>query len=793
MLKNYLKTAWRNLLKSKLYSSINIIGLATGMAVAMLIGLWIYDELSFDKSHTNYDRIGQVWQFVTFDNSKGKASYNVMPIPMAEELRTKYPDFKKVSLSSQDQQVILASGDKKLAKTGNYVEPVFTEMMSLKMLAGDRNGLKELNSILLSASLAKALFGAEDPINHLIKLDNKLSVKVTGVYQDFPNNSSFKDRAFLVPWDLYAASEDFVKNSKTNWDNNSFQVFAQLKEGADFGQVSAKIRDIRMKKDNPPGYKPEFFLHPMSRWHLYSDFKNGVNDGGLIQFVWLFGIIGIFVLLLACINFMNLSTARSERRAKEVGIRKAIGSMRANLIFQFFSESLLVALLAFACAVLLVALALPFFNGIADKQMAILWSRPLFWLTGIGFSLLTGLIAGSYPALYLSSFQPVKVLKGTFKVGRFASIPRKILVTLQFTVSVVLIIGTIIVFRQIQYAKNLPAGYSRNGLIEINMNTPELFEHYTTLQNDLLNSGGVYAISKSSCSITSQDGGSTNISWQGKDPNTQPLLMANNITSEFGRTIGWQLSEGRDFTKAFSTDSSAIVLNEAAVQLMGFKHPIGQRVQVGNKEYSVIGTVKDMIRESPFQPVKPSFFILGNSYVRVIQIKLAPQLGTSEALGKVENIFRKYNPASPFDYRFVDEDYAQKFGNEVRIGKLATFFAVLAIFISCLGLFGLASFVAGQRTKEIGVRKVLGASILNVWQLLSKEFVMLVIISLLIAIPIAYYFMHNWLQNYEYHTKISWWIFASAGSGALMITLLTVSFQAIKAAIANPIRSLRTE
>jgi putative ABC transport system permease protein len=791
MIKNYFKTAWRNLVNNKVHSFINITGLSVGMAVAILIGLWVYDELSFNKSIANYDRIGQMWQFVKFDAEK--SSFNVMPVPLAQELRTKYSGFKSVSLSS-NQTLILVSGDKKLSKTGNYVEPGFTKMMSLKMIAGNRDGLNDMNSVLLSQSLANSFFGKENPVNKIIKINNKLNVKVTGVYENFAGNTEFKDVLFLAPWSLYEADQSWVKDSRSNWDNNSWQIYAQLNDGADFKNVSAKIKDIRMKRDNPPGYKPEFFLYPMSRWHLYSDFKNGVNVGGMIQFVWLFGIIGLFVLLLACINFMNLSTARSEKRAKEVGIRKAIGSVRMQLIIQFLSESLLVTLFAFIAALILVVLILPLFNQLSGKQMIILWSSPWFWVLGIGFSLFTGLVAGSYPALYLSSFRPIKVLKGTFRVGRFASIPRKVLVVLQFTVSVTLIIGTIIVFQQIQFAKNRSVGYSKSGLIEIGMNTPELYGHYESLRNDLLNTKAVYEMAESSCSITGQSGGATDTWWQGKDPNIHPLMMSNIITHDYGKTVGWHLIQGRDFSRDFASDSSSIILNEAALKLTGFKNPIGETFKWHGTSFTVIGITGDMIRESPFSPVKPSFFALGdNSGVNIIHIKLSPQMSTSAALAKVENVFKKYNPSSPFDYSFVDDQYGQKFSDEERIGKLATFFAALAIFISCLGLFGLASFVAEQRTKEIGVRKVLGASIINLWSLLSKEFVVLVIISFIISAPVSWYFMHKWLLNYDYRTEISWWIFAAAGIGALTITIATVSFQAIKAAIANPVKSLRTE
>jgi len=790
MLKNYFKTAWRNLVKNKMHSFINIAGLSVGMAVAVLIGLWINDELSYNRNYKNYDRIGQLWQFVNFTGEK--ASYGVVPIPLANELRSKYPEFEAVSASAE-RKPVLSAGEKKFAESGNYVEPVFADMLSLKMIAGNRNGLKDINSILLSGELAKNLFGNQSPLDKLIKIDNKTSVKVAGVYEDFPSNSSFRDTHFLLPWDLYLTIDKYAKNASTEWDENSFQVYAQLKEGADFSKVSAKIKNSRMIRENPPAYKPEFFIFPMSRWHLYSDFKNGVNTGGLIQFVWLFGITGFFVLLLACINFMNLSTARSEKRAREVGIRKAIGSVRRQLVAQFLSESLLVTVFAFMFSLILAQLVLPFFNSVADKQISILWTNPVFWAAGIGFSILTGLVAGSYPALYLSSFNPIKVLKGTFRAGPYAALPRKFLVVVQFTVSVVLIIGTIVVFRQVKFAKDRSVGYNRDKMIEINMNTPELADHYNTLRNDLLNTGAVYDMSEASGSVTVQYGGTTDISWKGKTPAMHPLVMANDITHDYGRTVGWEIKEGRDFSRDFPNDSASLVLNETAVKLMGLKQPLGEFIKANGKDYQVIAVVKDMIKENPFAPVNPSFFRLNYRGVNVMNIKLASKPATSDALAAVEKVLKKYNPASPFVYNFVDEQYGKKFGYEERIGKLSAFFATLAIFISCLGLFGVASFVAEQRTKEIGVRKVLGATVFNVWKLLSKEFIVLVGISLLIAVPIAYYFLNKWLLNYEYKTALSWWIFAAAGFGAIMITILTVSFQAIKAAIANPVKSLRTE
>jgi len=791
MLRNYLKVAFRNLKNGKLFSFINISGLSIGMAATMIIGLWVWDELSFDKYHKNYDRIGQVWQFVKFDAEK--SSYNSVPIPVAEELRSKYPGIEAACVTTYNRDVILGTADKRMARTGMFTEPDFPKMMSVRMLEGTLADLKEMHSILLSASLAKALFGNQDAVNKIVRLDNKEDVKVTGVYADFPGNSSFNKVFFLASWQLFTSIDGYAKNALDKWDENSFQVFVQLKDGIQFGKISSAIKDMRMKREDPPAYKPEFFIHPMNKWHLQGDFTNGVNSGGLIQHVRMFGIAGIFVLLLACINFMNLSTARSEKRAKEVGIRKTVGSARKQLLLQFFSESVLVSFIAFILSLLLVQLFMPLFNQVADKSMGIPWSNVYFWLLAFGFCLVTGLIAGSYPALYLSSFRPIKVLKGTFKAGRLAAWPRKALVVFQFTVSITLIIGTMVVYQQIQHAKDRPAGYNSDGLIEVTMRTPEIRKNYEVLHTELLNTGYVKNVARSMGSVTDDYGGTTAVGWRGKAPGTSPLFIANKVTHDYGETVGWNMLAGRNFSEDFSTDSAAIILNQSAVQLMGFKDPLNELVKVGGVEYHVIGVVSDMIKFSPFDQVKPSLFAINVGATNVINIRIASQVPVSNALAKIETVFKKHNPAAPFEFKFVDEVYAAKFSNEVKIGKLAGYFAALAVFICCLGLFGLASFVAAQRTKEIGVRKVLGASVINVWKLLSKDFVLLVFISFLIAAPLAYYFMHSWLENYRYRINISWWIFIGAGIGALLLTVVMVSFQAIKAAIANPVKSLRTE
>lgn len=764
------------------------------MSVAILIGLWIYDELSYDKYHENYDRIAQVMQNQNYNGQI--ATHTSMPYQMAQEIRNNYgSDFKYVLQSSWTSGHILTYGEKKFSKSGNFFEPQVTDMLSLKMLKGTRAALKEPHSIILSESYAKAFFGDADPMDKLMKLDNKTDVKVTGVYEDLPYNSSFKDMYYVMPWELYMITNPWIKTMDDPWGSNFTQAFAQIADNANMEAISKKIVNVKLNKVSKEDrrYKPLLFLHPLSKWHLYPEFKDGRNIGGRIEFVWLFGIIGIFVLLLACINFMNLSTARSEKRAKEVGIRKAIGSVRSQLVVQFFSESLLVVAFAFLLSLVLAYFALPYFNELADKKMSILWTNPIFWLMGIIFSIITGLIAGSYPALYLSSFQPVKVLKGTFRVGRFASIPRKVLVVLQFTVSVTLIIGTIIVFRQIQHAKDRPIGYNRDGLINIFMMTPDLHNHFEAVRNELISSGAILEMTESGSPTTSIWNTNGGFDWEGKDPGLAVDFPNNGVTQGYGKTVGWQFKLGRDFSKEFATDSSAFVINESAVKFLGFKNPIGKILKWNGKPYAIIGVIKDMVVESPYAPTRGSLFHISRDSENVMILKLNPNKSSREALAQIEGVFKKYNPASPFEYKFVDEEYSRKFGDEERVGKLATFFAILAIFISCLGLFGLASFVAEQRTKEIGVRKVLGASVMNLWQLLSKDFVILVLISCFIAIPIAYFYLNSWLQRYEYRADISWWVFVVSVAGALFITLLTVSFQAIRAATANPVKSLKTE
>jgi len=794
MIKNFFKVAWRNLVKSKGYSAINIGGLAVGMAVAMLIGLWVYDELSFDKYHKNYDRIAQVMQHGNYNGEIETQTAN--PALMGGEIRAKYgSNFKYVVQASWSDDHLLTLGNKHFAKNGIFFESDAPNMLTLEMVKGTRAGLKDPYSILLSASTARAIFGNEDPINKVLNLDRRADVKVTGVYEDLPANTSFRNIKMILPWTLWEILNPWAKEMKEPWTSNFTQTFAQIADNADMAQVSKKIKNVKM--DNVTGdekkYQWEVFLHPMSKWNLHNKFKNGKNVGGNIQYVWLFGIIGIFVLILACINFMNLATARSEKRAKEVGIRKTVGSLRRQIIQQFFAESYLVVLFAFVLSLVLVFLLLPMFNDVAGKKIEVPWTSSVFWIASLLFILITGLVSGSYPALYLSSFQPLKVLKGTFRVGKLASVPRKVLVVLQFTVSVMLIIGTIIVYQQIQHAKNRPIGYVKNGLINVGMEK-EIREHYEAVRTELKSAGAIEEMAASNGPLTQVWNTNGGFQWEGKDPNLAVDFPNNTVSYEFGKTVQWKIKQGRDFSRDFATDSLAFIMNESLAKFLGFQDPIGKILKWNDRPYTIIGIVNDIMQESPFYPVRPTLYHI-ESYDNMYNIifKLNPNKPVGQSLSKIEQVFKKYAPEVPFNYKFVDEEFGNKFRTEERIGKLASYFAVLAIFISCLGLFGMASFVAEQRTKEIGIRKVLGASVMGVWRLLSKEFIFLVLLSCIIASPVAYYYLDNWLTNYDYRIEIKWQVFVIAALAALLITVVTVSFQAIKAALANPVKSLRTE
>ena len=794
MYQSYFKIGWRNLVKNKGYSLINIGGLAIGMAVALLIGLWINDELSFNKYHKNYDTIAKVYR----NNNYGEIESNTSTVVgLGTLLRSEYgTHFKNVVMVRQRmEERVLSFGEKKLTQGGYFMQPEGVEMFGLKMIHGSGNKfLDDMMSVILSESLSKKLFGNGDPVNKIITMDGVNDLIVTGVYEDLPKTSELYGVTFFAPLQLFVGG----KNKLDSWDNYNMTVYVQVHSEGEFKSVSGIIKDAMLPHINQEDKsKPELFLHPMSEWHLNSQFENGVTvTSKQMKMLWSYSTIGVFVLVLACINFMNLSTARSEKRAREVGIRKSIGSQRSQLIHQFFGESLLVAFISFVAAILIAQIALPGFNNISDKNIALPWTNLMFWVAGISFTILTGLLAGSYPALYLSSFNPVKVLKGTFKVGRAATIPRNILVAAQFTISISLIIGTIIVYQQIQFAKNRPIGYSREGLLSFRPRSPEFFGKYQALRNELKKTGAVEEIAEANYSINSTLGWNPGFSWRDKkyDASFNTIF----VTHEYGKTIGWQFVDGRDFSREIRSDTAGIVINESALKILGLENPVGEFLSwkpmgTDRGTFEILGVVKDMVKGSPFEPTDPSIIFLSNFDLQNLYVRINPKVSAHEALPKIQKVFNQLVPSAPFDYTFADDDYEAKFRAEERIGKLAAVIAILAVIISCLGLFGLTSFVAEQRTKEIGIRKVLGASMTNVWKMLSKDFIVLVVIACFVSIPIAFYAMNGWLQNYDYKMEISWEVFLVASIGALVITIVTVSFQAIKAAMMNPVKSLRSE
>ncbi|HYK44603.1 MAG TPA: ABC transporter permease, partial [Parafilimonas sp.] len=738
MLKNFFKISYRNLLRNKGFSFINISGLAVGMASAILILLWIQNEVSYDQFHANKDRIYEAWNKATFSNKL--QCWNTTPKILARTLEHDLPEVERAVRVNWPSSYLFSVGEKRLTLQGNIVDSGFLQMFSFPLLKGNPNtALNDMHSIVLTESLAKDLFGGENAMGKVIKLDNQDNFTVTGIAKDLPNNTRF-DFNYLLPWSYlrYKGDDD------SNWGNNSTRTYVMLKQNATLASVAPKIKTLKTKYDTEDP-KWEMFLYPLSRWRLYSSFTNGVEDGGgQIEFVRLFGIIAAFILLIACINFMNLSTARSEKRSREVGIRKVVGAKRIYLVAQFIGESILIAFIAGILAVGIVQLCLPGFNELTGKKLFIDYGNLYFWLCGIAFVIFTGILAGSYPAFFLSSFQPVAVLKGTFKAVHALITPRKILVVAQFTFAIILIICTIIVKQQIDYAQARQSGYDKNNLVYVFIEG-DVGKKYMLLKNELLSSGVATSVTKTSSPLTEGWSDTWGFQWEGKDPNDKTDFDRYVADDGLTKTAGMQLVAGRDFDlKNFPTDSFGVILNESAVKAMNFKNPIGQIVKE-DTNYHVVGVIKDFILRSPYLPTKP-MVIKGahDQWANVINIKFNDKNSTARNLKATEAIFKKYNPEYPFQYHFVDDEYAKKFEDEKRTGTLAGVFAALTIFISCLGLFGLATYMAENRVKEIGVRKVLGASVAGISALLSKDFLKLVLVAFIVAAPVAWWLMTVW-------------------------------------------------
>ncbi|GAO41479.1 ABC transporter permease [Flavihumibacter petaseus] len=786
MLYNFIKIALRNIQRKRTFAIINICGLALGMAISLLIGLWLTDEIGYDHYFTNHKRI--VKGMVTQSSNGESYTGDVVSMAMGTSFRNDFKDlFTRTALTCDGSDHLVISGDKKFYAAAIWAQSELPEMLPFRMTMGSAAVLNDPSTAIISSSLAAAIFGEEDPVGKTVRMDNEFDLKIGGIYEDLPANNTFAGVKIVMPW--YNLKNSY-HSGNTDWNDHNGRLYAELATSVTAEQATARIKNL--PTPHITGWKEEASVYPLDKFYLYSEFENGKASGGRIYYVWLFAAIGIFVLFLACINFMNMSTARSEKRAREVGIRKTIGSMRLQLVIQFLAESVLIAAAAFLLCLAIVMLSLPYFNYLADKTMVIPWTNPVFWILSIGFVLLTGLLAGSYPAFYLSGFDPVKVLKGTFRTGKNASLPRQVMVVLQFTVSMVLIVGTIVVFRQIQHGMNRTPGFHREGLVNVSINTPELGRNYEVLRQELLQQGLVENVASASMRLTAFQN-NNELYWRGKRPDQESQFFRNvNVSADFGKTIGWKILQGRDFGREFTTDTNSLILNAAAVKVIGMGNPVGEIMKFSGKEYTVVGVADDMVTNSPFSPIEPAVF-LGDGWRGFITIRLKhdrPLHTSLEAIGKV---FRKFNPGSPFVYEFLDDAYARKFSAEKRVGNLAAVFTGLAIFISCLGLFGLTAFVAEQRRKEIGLRKILGAPVFRIWSLLSSDFLRLIMISFLVAIPLSWWSMNLWLTNYEYRTALPWWIFLLSALAVLMITLVTVSFQSVKAALMNPVKSIRTE
>ena len=786
MLRNYFLITFRNLYKNGFYSFINITGLAIGISCSLLILLWVSDELSYDKFIPKSDRIYQVWANSEFNNDIN--SWISVPQPAYEAMKTADNSIVNSTISDWGGDHLLTVGENRLLKRGFRVGSEFLEMFEFPLLSGSAaTVLDDPSSIVISQELATMLFGDDDPINQVIRLDDESEMKVSGVLKNVPKNSSFQFD-FLVSWQHYIQTSSWVLENVDNWGNYSFQVYVELDDPSNMSKVEDVIRPMLTEKgqDDVPR---QFFLYPMERWRLFSNFEKGQEKGGMNDYVQLFSIIAIFIIVIACINFMNLATARSERRAKEVGIRKSIGSKRYELIMQFMGESIFISLLAYVVAILFTQLLLPFYNNLVDKQLFIDYTSSQFILYSFVIVLITGVVSGSYPALYLSSFQPVKVLKGKVSVGKYASLPRKVLVTIQFGFSILLIIGTLVILQQIELVRGRELGYNQEKLITIPY-TDEIEKNYDVLKTELLQSGAIASMTRSNSDITRINSNNF-LGWPGKPEDERVIFTTISTEYDYAKTMGIKMLMGRDFSKDFKSDTAAIIINKAALELMNLEDPIGTELDLWGDKRPLIGVIDDVLMGSLYREVKPLFMILNPEWINSVTIRL--QGDVSSSLSDVEGIFGVHNSAYPFEYTFVDEDFADKFKTINMTSTLASLFATLTIIITGLGLFGLAAFTAEQRTKEIGVRKVLGASVSSLLRLISVDFSKLVIFSFLIASPLAWWLLDMYLERYPIRIDIAWWIFPLTGVISLLFALFIVVTQVFRAAKANPATSLRSE
>ncbi len=785
MLKNYFKIAFRNLLKSKGFSFINIIGLALGMACSLLILLWIQDERSMNQFHENRDRIYQVYENQYYSGEPN--TYPSTPGILAENIVEEIPEIELASQFLWEEEPLFTVGDKFEKEKGRYAQKDYLSIFSFGLKQGDpATALDRPDGVVISQKLADKYFPGEDPMGQLIIVDNEDDMMVTGVLEEIPSSSSI-EFDFLMSWERWMKYNGWA----SQWGNNGPRCFVLLAENADVDLVNEKIKDYIKTKNE--GSNVELFLHKYSDSYLYSNFEGGIQDGGRIEYVRIFTVIAIFILLIACINFMNLATARSVKRAKEIGVRKAIGATKKTLVGQFYGEAFLITSISLVVAIILVALLLPSFNNLTDKELSLNLTDPSIAALLVGLLIVTSLISGSYPALFMSSLRPVVVLKGALKFKPSATYFRKGLVVFQFGLSIMLILGMIVIYNQIDFIQNKNLGFDRENLLYFPIEG-ELGDNFISFQNELAALPGVKSVTASQADPLEVGSSTQGVRWAGKDTTEILLFSQNPVAGDYLNTMNIELVEGRALSYDYGTDTAAYLVNEAAVRTMGFDDPVGTEIVFWDVPGPIVGVMKDYHHTSLHQAIDPIIVRLfprnehwGFTFVRTEPGRLR------EALDGVEKVYQRFNPKFPFDYQFADDEFMNFYRSESTIGSLANYFAFMAIFISCLGLFGLATFTAEQRTKEIGIRKVMGASYANLIGIMSKEFIGLVLISSFFALPIAWYFSKGWLENFEYRIDIEWWYFLVAVLGAVILAVITVSYQSTKVALNNPVKSLKSE
>lgn len=783
MLTNYLKTAFRGFRRQKSSFFINVAGLSIGLACSFIIFLWVIDEMNVDQYHEDSERIVQVMEHQNYSDDV----MTTMSTPgiLARTLKEEVPEFEYTSTYTWTNDYLFTKDNQSFRETGLYVENDYFHILSIDLIYGNRDELlTNPNSVVLSEYMAEKYFGERNPVGEGITLDNDQELTVTGVFRDMPNNSTFQ-YACLLRYDDWLEENDWANQ----WGNNGPRTIAKLVPGASIPDLNEKIEGFVKAKNE--GSHVDLFVYPFAQRYLYGQFENKQVIGGRIEYVRLFTIVAIFILLIACINFMNLSTAKAAKRSKEVGIRKSIGASQGSLIGQFIGESMIISFFSLFVSILLVELVLPVFNNLTEKAISVDYTDPVLLAIFFGTVIITGLVSGSYPAFYLSSMEAVKTLKGSLKSSRKEVFARKGLVVFQFSLSIILIVSTLIIYRQIQFTQNKNLGYNKENLIYFTTDD-QIGEQWTTFKEQISNVPGVVTISRTSHTFLNQNNNTMGLDWEGKDPDTR--ILFENIAMDYGliETMGVEIIEGRTFSKDFGADTSKIIFNESAIKIMGLENPIGQVIDLWGDEREIIGVAKDFHFQSFRTEVNPLFFRLEpefgwRAFVRIESANI------TNTLAQIEDIYKSFNANYPFDYNFMDEQYASLYRGEMRVGALARYFSIIAIFISCLGLFGLSAFTAEQRSKEIGVRKVLGATVRSLVLLLSGDFTKLVLISIAISIPVSWWLMQQWMADFAYSSGIEWWVFGLAGIAALVIAWLTVSWQSIKAALMNPVKSLKSD